>query len=334
MFRLIHSIRDEEQGGSIAEFALTTLLLVPMVIYTIYSGEAFVAAIKAQEAEIHAGWEITAYLTHSYNGGPSPTERLTSAATKSADRVKGELKDFDSFNNTGSRVGYLGVFGLNTLDDLKCEPRSVGVDFGPKVVAKDYLHADGWVGCKANVSYENKRAPTDAHLEFFNGTPKIISSSIAKLEMCGSGTKLRGCEPADTRGFVVFTDDWGLENPAAEKVGDYGGGNPEYWNVGADMYKYGTDAPQAVLKAMFVLMVGTPDEKGETDKFKMGYMETVDTKRDFASHTGNASLHLSISHEEPSEANTNDEDLSTRSYADQRTKDSYLAMPDPEWNEP
>ena len=322
-------IQSSEQGASTVELALATLLCVPMAIFAVYAGEAFVASIKAQEAEISAGWETTAYLTHKYADGKSAKQRLEDAATDAATRVFDSLKDFDSFEK-GGRVGLNGVFGYDQFDELKCKPTSAIVGFAAGL-ASDYLHADGWVNCQARVTFENRRAPTDAHKEFFHGEPKIIADSIKKMQMCGSGSTLKGCEPAG-RGFTVFTDDWGLENPAPEEVGAYGGGNKHYWNVGNPMFS-DTNTPEARAKleeGLKIIAVGFGDQ-GETDKFKMGYMETVGKERTFSSHTGEAKLHLSPFHEKASKANEQCADLSEKMY-EKRVKENYLAMPDRDWN--
>ncbi|HEY3448297.1 MAG TPA: hypothetical protein VGK67_18215 [Myxococcales bacterium] len=317
-----------ERGGAAVEFALVTMLCVPMAMYSIYAGEAFVASIKAQEAEISAGWETTAFLLHDYEGGGSGP--LAQVAEDAAKRVKADLQDFDSFAK-GAQVGLHGVFGHDTFDELECETRGLKGFAAP--LAGNFLHADGWVGCKAKVTFENRRAPTDAHKEFFHGQPKIIADTIKELKMCGSGDTLKGCTPDGTRGFVVFTDDWGLEDPAAEKVGDYGGGNKKYWTVGDTMYQAtGTGGAQGMLTGGLKIIATGFGDKGDTPKFKMGYLDTICTTRSFPSHGGSMTAHLSICHEVASTANGNTADLSQKTYST-RDQKNYMAMPDPNWNE-
>jgi len=320
-------VRETDEGAAAVELALLTMLIVPMVVYTVYVGEAFITGIKAQEAEISAGWEITAFRLHAYNGGSSASNLLSGAANDAATRVKNNLIDFNSFQNGGSTTGAKGVWGDSTLQELNCAPRTSLTGFAGRF-ATDYLHSDGWVGCQAKVQFENKRAPVQAHGEFFGN--KIIQDSFKQMVMCGSGRTLKGCDSTN-RGFVVFTDDWGLENPAQERVGDYGNGNPHYYNVGAAIYDFGTMLPQAQLVATFLAMVGAA-EQGETSRFKMGYMRTIRDRRNVPSDGSAMRLHLSPQHENPSGANTQSRDLSETVYANQRTRDHYLGEPDENWN--
>ncbi|MGC4121585.1 MAG: hypothetical protein QM765_44810 [Myxococcales bacterium] len=326
MRHLMRLTESGERGGAAVEFALVTMLCVPMAMYSIYAGEAFVASIKAQEAEISAGWETTAFLLHDYEGGGSG--KLADVAKAAADRVSNDLRDFDSFA-AGSRNGLNGTFGYDRFEGLTCEPSGLQGFAAP--LAGNFLHADGWVNCRAEVSFENRRATKNAHSEFFKG-PKIIADTVAHLNMCGSGDTLKGCTPEGTRGFVVFTDDWGLEDPAAEKVGDYGGGNQKYWNVGNTMYQAtGTGKAQGELTDGLKAIASGFGDQGDTPKFKMGYYDTVCTTRTFASHGGSMTAHLSICHEAASTANGNTEDLSKKTYGT-RDQRNYMAMPKADWN--
>ncbi len=320
---------QDEQGGATVELALMSTLFVPMVIYAIYVGEAYVAGIKAQSAEIAAGWEVTAYLLHDYRNG-NPASLYDNALSRSANRAQESHKDFDSFDDTG-RTGYLGVFGFDRLEYVRCQRRDIS-NFGPDVHGTKYLKKDfGWIGCEAETTFENRRATTDAHREMWHGRPKIIQDSFKRMRMCGSGETLKGCQPADgQRGFVVMTDDWGLENPAKVEVGS-SGPNQEYYKVGADMFGgLATTTAQAALVSTFGFLVGALDQ-GATDTFKMGYMETIRTKRRFPSHGGSQSLHLSIDHEQASPANNQDANLSDKTY-DDRHQTNYMGMQDPDWN--
>lgn len=323
---MLRLLRRGDEGGSVVEFAITSALLVPMVVYAIYAGEALVAATQAQEAEITAGWEMTSYLTHAYNGG-SAADMLSKAADRAKKTIEKDLKDLDAFDTANSRTGYTGVWGQTKLGTLTCGARTGGPEFAG---TDNYLHADGFAGCAINVTYENKKSPTQMHADFFKNPPKVIQDSFKKMTLCGNGENLSGCKPEPGRGFVVMTDDWGLENSNQNEVGTQQ--NTEYYNPGSEVFEsmVGT-AAQVTLNATFLLMIGREDQ-GETNTFKMGYYKTIATKRSFSSEGGTMKVHLSTEHEKASDANNDTANLSKDMYNSARKKD-YLAK-DPDWNKP
>jgi len=327
--------RAEERGAAAVEFALLTLLLVPLVIYVIYSGEAVTASIKAAEAEMSAGWEITAFRTHDYQSPGNAKSLLEGAANDSAVRVDPAISDFNSFHDAGTS-GHWGVFGHMTIEKLECKRRTSnhGGDFGPSI-GSSRLHKDGWVGCVTEVKFENRAAPTNAHLEFNQGKPKIIQSTFEKLTMGGLGPTFKGCDDAcqrdGKRGFLVLTDDYGLEDPKPTTVESYGSGNPKYYAVGNEMWSgTGGGMSAGIVSGVTMALIGLGDQ-GNTGKFKMGYLKYITTKRSFGNHGGGMELHLTPEHEEANQATKNTEKLSQKSY-DKRYKDNYMAMKDKDWN--
>lgn len=325
-----------EEGAGTTEFALLTMLLVPMVVYVIYAGEAITTSMKAAEAEISAGWDITAYRTHAYSGG-SASSLLNAAASKTKGEVDDALADLDSYADTG-RTGYRGVFGFTTVDGLECTARSSsnnGGNYGP-VTGKSYLHSDGWVACTTQTQFENKKAPKNAHREFYRSKPKILESAIEKLTIAGLGQSFKGCDNNCTkdgkRGFLVLTDDYGLEDPNPTEVQQFGSGNRKYYNVGNKIWSNtGGGAGAAIVTGVTGFLIGLTDQ-GQTGRFKMGYMRTIDTKRNFGNHGGGMQLHLSPDHETENRATKQTRDLSTEAYNNKRYQDHYLGMRDKNWN--
>jgi len=329
--------RHSEQGGATVEFALITMLLVPMVLYAIYAGESIAGGIKAMEAEISAGWEITAYRTHAYDGG-NARNLLDSAANDAATRTTNVLKDFDSFHDAGTN-GYYGVFGHMTLDDVQCKVRDTNYagGMGPYVFGTDYLKRDGWVACQSAVHFENLKAVKNAHNEFFQNRPKIIQDSFNKLVMGGLGKNFKGCDGGDNstcptddkRGFVVLTDDYGLEDASEVTVGS-SGPNSKYYKVGDSMWGVaGVSAGAAgILTGVMAFLIGSMDQ-GDTGTFHMGYLSKIADTRSFGNDGGGMDLHLTPQHEKASEATKQTSDLSKNAY--DRRKNYYLAV-DETWN--
>lgn len=324
-------LRRSERGSSTVEFALLGLLLVPSVIYVVYGGEAVVAGINAQKAEISAGWSITAYLTHDFQSGATGASLLSGPAGDSADEAQNRLKDFDSFKDVGID-GYTGVFGYNQLRNVQCVPRS-GAGAGPDVepgdgLGKSRLHADGWVGCQAEVHFENKKAIHNAHAEFFQGKPKIIQDSFDRLKMCGLGNTFKGCAADGERGFVVFTDDWGLEDAKANAVGTQA--NTKYYNVGNEIWDGSPGGVAGIVSGIFMKYIGM-GEQGDTDTFKMGYLVAITTTRSFGNDGGGMTAHLSPHCEDATEATQGTSHLGEKGYG-WRKRDHYLGLAAEGWN--
>ena len=326
--------RGSERGGSAVEFALLGLLLVPSVIYAIYGGEAVVAGIKAQEAEISAGWSIPAYLAHDFAGGAAGAGLLGGPSSRSRDEARARLEDFDSFRDAGAGGPY-GVFGYSQLTEVACGARASGSQAGPDVgpgngLGRSRLHPDGWVGCRAEVRFENRAAVRQAHAEFFEGRPEIVQSSFERLRMCGLGSTFQGCAGSKERGFVVLTDDWALEDAAENPVGTQA--NRKYYAVGDEILSGSPGGVSGVLNGVFRKYVGM-GEQGDTDTFKMGYLVPITKRRNsFGNDGGGLDPHLSPHCEDASAATQQTGHLGQKGHEQWRKQDHYLGLLDRAWN--
>jgi hypothetical protein len=338
--------RRREAGVAAVELALMTTFIVPMILYTIYIGEAFITSLRAQEAEIAAGWDISAYRLHDLARGGDPKALATQVANAVAGRVKKDLSDGSSFvSSSGSQ--WLSPLASGTLTQVTCAPRSgneAGPDSGPgaatPAISTNRLQTGGWVGCSAQVQYKNRLVPQKLFQEFHAGMPDLLPASIATMNICGMGNTLQGCQGAKAPGFVLLTDDYGVENSAKIEVGESGGSNEEYFNTSRDVYQGDSVTKAAILAAEAGVMTAVgvliegPD-KADCDKFKMGYAATIDTTTKVPSDGPDLELHLSPYHEDPSSANSNTRDLSKQVYEDgKRVSNNYLGKPNPNFNSP
>ena len=282
-----------EEGAAAAELALATMLIVPMALYSMYVGEAFVAGLKAQEAEIAATWEITAFRLHNFRSG-SYTGLYSSAANRSADRVHNDLLDFDSFDRS-NRNGRGNAVSEYEFTELRCGMRSggsAGTNMGPGGgLGGSFLHSDGWVGCQARVEFRNRFLPRNAHSEFFRRS-ELLPDEVSTLELCGLGNDPQGCRASRNRGMVLLTDDWGLENPGYNPLGT--DRNKEYWNVGNDIYSAygGAYAGTIAILAGFTPLVYALDQ-AKTSTFRMTYRKTIEEQQDVKTAAGTFRAHAS-----------------------------------------
>src|SRR3954462_7935686 len=93
--------RKGQRGAAVVEFALSTLLFVPLSIYAIYASEIFQVGIKAQEAEMLAAWNVTGVRVHDLANGSTAAydTNLSTAAANARAQAQARLADLDSFDN-------------------------------------------------------------------------------------------------------------------------------------------------------------------------------------------------------------------------------------------
>ncbi|MFP2908710.1 hypothetical protein ACLESD_27405 [Pyxidicoccus sp. 3LFB2] len=242
------------RGAATVELALSLLILIPVVLYAIYAGELFLAATRAQEAEITAGWDMTAYRMHDYEFGyrrDGPYVSDTAADTQRAvaeavpRRVRADLGRMDSFQRANTETG--GRRFLLTeqrLEQLGCEPFNVQQHYplltfeGLPNGVREYLHRGSYMACRARVRFTSPYMPQRLR----EGTTSQVDLLHERLRndgrgftLCGLGGSLRGCD--EDRGFIVLTDDWGLEDATESPVTTWWlADNFKYANVGSSVY--------------------------------------------------------------------------------------------------
>lgn len=339
-----NALRDES-GGAAVEFALSTILLVPMALYSIYVGEAFIAGAKAQEIEITAAHDISAFLLHDYTGGGF-NGLYTNATRISSDRALADLRDFDSF-----RRGSAGLEMVTSRarfsalpEGMDCQLRT-DLDSGafrsiiPMVPLPAALHREGFVNCKAQVTVRNFFIARKGYAEFQRGGPDLMPSSIATLTICGLGEDLRGCKGgggrAGSRGFWLLTDDWGLEDSRPNPVGTQD--NQKYYFVGKQAYGslgQGTTLIAAGIAALGVFPPPLLGDQANTSTFKMGYLKNIREARNISPQDqGERRAHLSPLEEDRKAFPYTDNTLNVSSVMyTERRRGHYLGKQHPQWN--
>ncbi|HCF62159.1 MAG TPA: hypothetical protein DFS52_29735 [Myxococcales bacterium] len=336
-----------EEGAAVAEYALSTLLLVPIALYSMYAGEAFMMAIKAQEAEIAAAWDTTAYRLHSFPSG-GHRSLYAQAMSRSEASARAALADFDSFSPRGGR-GWKGPITSAELQQLDCElapeaPEALvtisydaGGGGGDRSGYIGPLHNDGLVRCRARISLVNHFIPERAHQEFIENS--LFPRSIRNLQICGLGPNISGCGSGDDRGLALLTDDWALGDSRANPVGT--SRNQAYYRIGELMFRQQTDhgndyqaGARAVKEAMEV-MTGSGVDLGQTDQFKMGYLDRVNSVRSWqdaadSEDRGPRRAHMSA-YDNLGDTSNGYGNLFTRIYG-MRRNNNYLGMADSHWN--
>jgi hypothetical protein len=340
----------QERGASTVEVALSLLLLVPLFLYIVYAGESFLAATRAQEAEISASWDVTAYRLHDYVDGqdyessPGNPSRYTDVTDVAARRVRRELRTLDSFSDpTRPGTGKRFLISQQRLEGLECVPfdaRTVAngalLTFdGVPVTARRYLHRGGYVVCRAKVNFSPQFIPrtqpegSRSKLDFVTD---VLQNGFT---LCGSGSTLMGCEGAETAGIVVLTNDWALEDGRENPVGTRA--NRRYFNVGNAIYglepekgEAGTGGQQ-VREALQFLMDENDADYGDTSTFKFGFYNPMRQTHRYPAnnHGGQEEAHLS-----PWDDGEGDFASGSSVYSDHRDRDNYLGHPKEDFNRP
>jgi hypothetical protein len=333
-----------ESGGAVVEFALSTILLVPMALYSIYVGEAFIAGAKAQEIEISAAHDISAFLLHDYTGGGF-RGLYTNAIDNSADRALSDLRDFDSFRRgSGGLEMVTSRARFSALPEgMECQLRT-DLDSGafrriPGVPYPSALHREGFVNCKAQVTVQNFFIAKKGYAEFHPGGPDLMPTSIATLKICGIGEDLRGCKGGSgrpgSRGFWLLTDDWGLEDSRPNPVGTQD--NNKYYFVGKQAYGSLGQGSTMIVAGIAALGIFPPPllgDQAKTSTFKMGYLKNIREARNISPQDrGERRAHLSPLEEDRKAFPYTDSTLEVSNVMyTERRRGHYLGKQDPQWN--
>lgn len=219
----------DQRGGAVVELMLSGLLLVPMVLYGLYLADALEVGMRAQQAAVHALWDVTGYKLHDYKSGDQSGQLLRKAAKDAGDDTQQKYAKLDVYH-PGKSLPML------TLDPPSLEWAECQVSDGiPQPTftfsAGGRLHQSGGVVCQAQAQIQaNKQIPVTWS---FGWGDKDLFSKVRQMKLCGVGLATGGQCAKDT-GFSVLTDDWGVDDG---KVNENDKGNAEYDAVARAMYE-------------------------------------------------------------------------------------------------
>ena len=241
--------RRSSRGASTTEFALALLLVVPCVLYGIHAGELFIVGAKAQEAEISAAWDVTAYRFHDYSvsatAAPAAVRaRYDAVAAAVSANIDADLVDLNSYASSGrrgmsliaGRAEFVGAAVSCRRRDLSNRYRGGGylpsadlmpfrtLDFdndttwfpsrapAQSQAARDTLTRDHLVTCQSRLQHTTLWIPTTWAPEFSNG--EQLNPIVAPTVFGGLGSSLNGTRAGagPSLGMAMLTDDWAVED--------------------------------------------------------------------------------------------------------------------------
>ncbi|MBL8951787.1 MAG: hypothetical protein JNK82_13475 [Myxococcaceae bacterium] len=235
---------SRRRGASTVELALGLLLIVPCVLYGVHAGELFIVGAKAQEAEIQAAWDVTAYRYHDYetaNGAAVPSNvqaRYDAVATAVSTNIDAELADLNSYATSGRR-GVTLVAGRAEFQGraVTCERRDLrpggylerdhvlpfsSFDFGTnpwwptrapeqEQAFRGTLTREHLITCRSRLRHTTLWVPTTWMQDFSN---ERLNPLVAPMVFGGLGSSLNGTRSGSqpSLGMAMLTDDWAVED--------------------------------------------------------------------------------------------------------------------------
>lgn len=268
--RRMSGLHRAEEGGALVEFAVATLVLVPLVFYGMWFSDALHIATVATEASIEPAFDATAYLTHDYDGKGNAEAQFANVASKSQNEVLKELKtSFDSYDPSASSISASVVAHPGKLQ-LKCDRTNGSGDLqglGKITTRSDLMSTKSWITCTSSVEVDTVGVPDKFDQDHAHAN--LFPTARHKFRICGAGPGVTGCGTNPTDGFSILLDDWALEDGKKNDLSiGSPGGNRGYFNVGDDFY---VNAGNAAILAAMGAVTNIPEDLGATGNFRLTY---------------------------------------------------------------
>ncbi|MBS2030483.1 MAG: hypothetical protein JST54_21450 [Deltaproteobacteria bacterium] len=217
---------DGQEGGALVEFAIVTIVLVPLILYANWFADVAHWKLKLEEATVVSTMDLTRFRVNDFSDNTPNYRALYAHATDSAAVGPGSIHQkmsgsFDSAKPTAATYAS-GVFARPRNLKVTCEDH-VGRS-QPGVVANyamnesrqgthvKELNIQSWVTCHAQAQIGTLGVP--AHFQEMGSTSSLFKPSWTSLKLCGIGPGMHGCNGARDPGLSIMLDDWALWNPA------------------------------------------------------------------------------------------------------------------------
>ncbi len=226
---------DRRRGAATVEFAVSMLVFIPALLYSIFLADTLFFQLKAQEITAAAAWDLTGRTLHDYSSSFDHASKYTAAASATQSAVEKRYKGLDAWANEGgggaSSSDLVGAGAKGSLKNgsVSCKlDASVGggsgdisplpsIDPSSAAFAGVKLHTGGFVRCQAEVESQNWFLGTGKPSQHFMDGPTWLgqvalydATAIGKISLCGVGTASGGSCGTGTASFGIMTDDWGL----------------------------------------------------------------------------------------------------------------------------
>jgi hypothetical protein len=329
------------------EFALAMLVFIPVVYYSMYIGDGFIAGFKAQEAEISATWDTTAYRLHNFESGGGTKGLYDQAESSASARIQGDLQGLDSYAKVKVAGAGFSVSGGQLMPGVTCERKKIaGAGDGvfstlgemPEPTALKMFHVPSYMQCTAQTRVENRFMPQTYLQGSLEGGEPFLPPSMARIDMCGLGSTPNGCSA--TRGMIVLTDDWGLENGAEQDVSMHQDGsdkiqNPRYFSAAREVFlAEGKAMADEQVKEVMQFMLGKDLTTHESSNFRMAYLTPISQFRSMSSGISSLPDRAYLTPWRDGESGAGATFESGQAGYNSRTNGNYLGHGDSKYNQP
>ncbi|MHB1843475.1 MAG: hypothetical protein ACYCWW_01395 [Deltaproteobacteria bacterium] len=220
------------RGSAIVEFAISLVVFIPALLYSVFLCDTLFFQLKAQEITAAAAWDFTGRTLHDYSTSFNHVGANATAQSAMQKSIQKRYKGLDAWANesgAGSSSAYYvgaGARGQLKPSSVSCTPdNSMGGGggvtnmFDPTsiAVAGQKLHTGGFVRCQVEVDSQNWYLNRGAQAQHFMDGPGWIgktdlydSVALGTISLCGVGTASSNSCGTKTAAFGITTDDWGL----------------------------------------------------------------------------------------------------------------------------
>ena len=302
----------DQQGGAIVEFAIATVVLVPLILYANWFADVAHWKLKLEEATVVSTMDMTRFRVNNFSSTDPNFGALYSHATDAVSSGSGSIhakmsSSFDSAKPNAPTYAS-AVFARPRNLRVQCDdyvgrgtPGTVAnydMNEGRQDEHVKELNIHSWVTCRSQAKIGTLGMPQ--HFQEMDSSKDLYKSSLTSLAMCGIGPGMHGCGSARDNGLSIMLDDWALWDPKQNEdvdvplsLSDYNHDvdatdttpsdssssgpkrNVDYFK----MAKYFWRSPQAntTVKVMADAMsVAGVKELGKTDYFHMSYRYDTD----------------------------------------------------------
>lgn len=290
----------DERGGAVVEFAIFTLVFVPLAMYGIWMGDVMHLGVRAEEASITPAFDATAALVHDFvnGGGTKAAAAVGHARTQQLSRMQ---SSFDAAAPAASPVAQT-VFGRPARLNITCNNQGPSGGNALFAINKDSGRQPTrtYVTCSADLHALTATGAGHFADDFRDSEVgvRFAPSRLFDIRVCGVGPGWTGCSaprgsapPSGMWGLPIYLDDWGTELGDSSPLQN-STANKAYYRV-ASKYYMGGISPAAVMGPV----AGLGDLAPGTGSFRMSYIRDESNGsyapvQNNAGHGGPATQHM------------------------------------------
>jgi hypothetical protein len=298
----------DSRGGAIVELAISTVLLVPLILYSTWFADVGHWKLKLEEATIGTTMDLTAWKVNDFSRADpnfdgyyrNAIRGVTDGATSMKRRMATSLDSAMPNRHTFESAVFVRPQALQVdcYDFPGGKPNTMTVNFtqneGRAGQDVPELNKNTWVTCNSRARIHTAGMPQK--YKEMNSASTLFASSWSTFELCGVGPGVQGCGTARSAGLSIMLDDWGLWDVSAYEDAqvpmtltkwnrdlpdpaytclDHGGGphiNSDYFKMAKRYWRTppGAETSPSLIDDVMAI-AGVAGDLGLTDYFHLSY---------------------------------------------------------------